>query len=267
MYCVVNAGANDDRHAWVDLISKGTGNLIKVEETSRYHPSVDMYWQKNAWVDGTIMVQLANKFVKEKKSRHGDEWVVLFADNLSAHLLPQVKEIFGSNQVLCVYFPPNMTEMVQPVDAGYGRSLRSAIGRELDEWLMDAANLLKWEEKMTAMERRVLVTHFIGRSQNYMMLPENDKRRIGCFERPGCLITTRVCDKDHLIRPQGVTVPYLVPTLPPLTTEVIEELDQEPQAQQDTQEMKNMTQLFNDIDLEDEELLLNDEIVIYEVEI
>ena len=85
-----------------------------------------------------------------------------------------------------------MTEMVQPIDAGYGRSLRCAIGRELDAWLMDAANLIKWEGKMTAMERRVLVTHLIGRAQDYMMLQKNDEQRIGCFERTGCLITTRV---------------------------------------------------------------------------
>jgi len=69
--------------------------------------------------------------------------VVLYADNLSAHLLPEVKRIFGEGQVLLIYFPSSMTEMVQPIDAGHGRSLRSAIGRELDAWLMDGQNLLK----------------------------------------------------------------------------------------------------------------------------
>ena len=128
MHCVMNAGADDERHGWVDLVSKGTGKQVRNEETSRYHPSVDMYWQKNAWVDGPVMIQLTNKFVQEKKARYGDEWVLLFCNNLSAHLLPEVKAIFGSNQVLLVYFPPNMTEMIQPVNAGYGRSLRSAIG-------------------------------------------------------------------------------------------------------------------------------------------
>ena len=62
-----------------------------------------------------------------------------------------------------------MTEIVQPIDAGYGRSLRAGIGRELDLWLMDAENLLKWEGKMTAMERRILVTHFVARSQEHTL--------------------------------------------------------------------------------------------------
>ena len=153
MHVVTNAGDGDKRHAWVDLVTKGKGQRIKEAETQRYHPDVDMFWQKNDWVDGEGMKKLAHKFVREKLDKHGDDWVVLYADNLSAHLLPEVKTIFGTNHVLVVYFPPNMTEMVQPIDAGYGRSLRCAIGRELDAWLMDAANLLKWESKMSAMER------------------------------------------------------------------------------------------------------------------
>ena len=89
------------------------------------------------------MIKLAEKFVREKIERHGDDWVSLYCDNLAAHLGPDVKRILGDNRVLIVYFLPSMTEMVQPIDAGYGRSLRMAIGRELDSWLMDATNLLK----------------------------------------------------------------------------------------------------------------------------
>ena len=68
-----------------------------------------------------------------------------------------------------------MTEMVQPIDAGYGRSLRAAIGRELDNWLMNGDNLLKWEGKMTAMERRILVTHLVARANSYMMADARDE--------------------------------------------------------------------------------------------
>ena len=169
MHVVVNAGEGDDGHAWVDLVTKGSGKRIKAEEKARYHKGVDMYWQKNAWVDTKVMIELASKFVREKKRRHGNDWVVLFAGNLSAHLAPQVKKIFGDNKVLLIFFPPGMTEIVQPIDAGYGRSLRAGIGRELDLWLMDAENLLKWEGKMTAMERRILVTHFVARSQEHTL--------------------------------------------------------------------------------------------------
>ena len=105
MHIIVNAGEGDSRHAWVDLVSKGTGTLIKQEEKARYHPSVDMFWQKNAWVDTPVMMKLATKFVAEKQRVHGDEWVLLFADNLCAHLNPEVKRIFGEGRVLVIYFP------------------------------------------------------------------------------------------------------------------------------------------------------------------
>ena len=258
MHVVTNAGDGEKRHAWVDLVTRGAGKRIKQAETQRYHPGVDMFWQKNAWVDGEVMKKLAHKFVREKLDKHGDDWVILYADNLSAHLLPEVKSIFGTNHVLVVYFPPNMTEMVQPIDAGYGRSLRCAIGRELDAWLMDAANLLKWESKMSAMERRILVTHLVARAQEYMMQPEIDSQRISCFERTGCLITTQVCpERDKKISPQGLTVPFVIPVLPPVGTE--DETEVTPEPREDVEELQNIAELFNE-DVEDAELVLDNDI-------
>ena len=143
MHIVINAGDGNSRHGWVDLVNKGQGKRISQEEKARYNSKIDMFWQKNAWVDTNVMVELAKKFVQEKKQRDGNEWVLMLCNNLAAHLVPEVKRIMGENQVLLFYFPPSMTEMIQPIDAGYGRSLRAAIGRELDGWLMNASNLLK----------------------------------------------------------------------------------------------------------------------------
>ena len=58
-----------------------------------------------------------------------------------------------------------MIEIIQPVDAGYGRLMRCTIGRELEKWLINSSNLLRWEVNMIAMERRVLVTHLVARAQ------------------------------------------------------------------------------------------------------
>ena len=43
MHVVVNAGEGDDSHAWVDLVTNGTGDRIKADEKARYHKGVDMY--------------------------------------------------------------------------------------------------------------------------------------------------------------------------------------------------------------------------------
>ena len=53
----------------------------------------------------------------------------MFVDNLSVCLNPEVKQIFGEGRVLVIYFPPSMTEMVQPIDVGYGRSIQVGKGR------------------------------------------------------------------------------------------------------------------------------------------
>ena len=81
---------------------------------------------------------------------------------------------------------------------------------------MNGENLLKWEGKMTAMERHILVTHLVTRAQEYMLYEDRDRQQISCFEQTCCLITTEVCGKDVLIKPQGVTVPFAVPVLPQL---------------------------------------------------
>ena len=64
------------------------------------------------------MMKLAIKYFAEKQQKHGDELIVLFADNLSAHLNAEVKLIFGEAHILVIYFLPSMTEMVQPIYAG-----------------------------------------------------------------------------------------------------------------------------------------------------
>ena len=200
------------------------------------------------------MIKLATKFVAEKMQRHGDEWIVLFADNLSAHLNLEVKQIFGEGHVLVIYFHPSMTELVQPIDTGHGRSMRAAIGRELDLWLMNGENILKWEGKMIAMERRILVTHLVARAQEYMLHEDRDRQRISCFERTECLITNEVCGKVVLIKPQGVTVPFIVPVLPP-AEDAIEDngnVEDEPQEECDrANELARISTLFDECEIED----------------
>ena len=78
---------------------------------------------------------------------------------------------------------------------------------------MDPSNLSKWELKISASESKVLVLHLIGEANRKMMSSEMDDMRIGCFRRTGCLITRDVnAELDALIRPQGVTVEFNIPS-------------------------------------------------------
>ena len=206
MHVVVNAGTGEKGACWVDLVCKGLGKRIRRAEKDLWNGNVGMFWQKNAWVDTEVMIQLAEKFVRHKNEMHGEDvWVILYCDNLRAHLATEVKRIFGEGKVFLCFLPPNMTHFLQPIDAGIGRSLRNNIANYLDEWLMNEENLTKWEGVMTAGERRILTTNLVGKSQEQVLLPENNAMRVACFERTGCLITFMTSEQfDSKIKPQGV---------------------------------------------------------------
>ena len=121
--------------------------------------------QRCGWKKVVDMRNLAERFVVVKNGVHGEDiWVLLFCDNLSAYLDQEVKTIFGNHgKVLLFYFPPNMTNFIQPIDAGHlRRSVRILIGHFLYAWLMEADHMEKWESKMTAGERRILSIGFRG---------------------------------------------------------------------------------------------------------
>ena len=61
--------------------------------------------------------------MQHKKEKHGDAWVVLELNNLSAHVAESVKTITDGHGFL-VCFPSSEIESTQPIDAGHGRSIR-----------------------------------------------------------------------------------------------------------------------------------------------
>ena len=132
--------------------------------------------------------------------------MILFCDNLkSTHLDGEVRETFGTDKVFLCFFSPNMTNFIQPIDAGLGRSVRTRVGHYLDEWLMEATNMETWEARMTAGERSILITQFIAKAMEDIMDVSNDDMRVSYFERTGYLLTWLVSDlHDRKIRPQGI---------------------------------------------------------------
>ena len=47
--------------------------------------------------------------------------------------------------------------------------IHCAIGRALDAWLLVNDNLRKWESKMTASERRILITWWVAKGMDFIM--------------------------------------------------------------------------------------------------
>ena len=62
--------------------------------------------------------------------------------------------------------------------------------------------MLRWEGKMTASERRVLINHLIVEATKKAV--QNDEMRAKCFGRMGSLLHHIKPESDDLIKPQGV---------------------------------------------------------------
>ena len=106
MDIVINAGEGDKRDGHVTLICKGAfvGRRKTVEKLA-WDERVPMHFQKNAWVDSEVACALAKDFVRRVRIKHGDFWVLLCLDNLSAHCNAEVKRVYWEGKVFYVTYP------------------------------------------------------------------------------------------------------------------------------------------------------------------
>jgi hypothetical protein len=218
----MNAAEGDKRDGYVELICKGKtllGGRFSRAEREAWNKEVVMYFQKSAWMDREVMKESASRFCKHVAEKHHGKKVLLTCDNLDAQVCDEVKEIFAEGNIFLFCLPPSVTEAIQAIDAGYGRSMRAAIGRLLDDWLMNEDNMNKWEEGMNAGERRILISNMVAMANKEVL--QNDEMRVGCFTRTGMLLTLDGSDDDK-IKPQGCTqLPIQVPVVSNFTQEPI----------------------------------------------
>jgi hypothetical protein len=210
MHLFCNAGRGEDCGGYTVLIGRGQvlkGTRFSEAERASWSKNVPFLFQKNAWVDTKVMEDIARGFVDYVKEKHKGKRVLVFCDNLSSHLADSVKKIFREGNVVLCFLPADLTEAVQPIDAGYGRSVRCCIGNLLDSWLMEDENMDRWESGMKPAERRILISTFVDLATT--MTLKKDDMRIGCFTRTGCLMTADGSDDDQ-IRPQALTKKVII---------------------------------------------------------
>jgi hypothetical protein len=210
MHLFCNAGSGEERAGYTVLIGRGQvlkGTRFSAAERAAWSKQVPFLFQKNAWVDTTVMEDIAKGFVVYVKEKHKGKRVLVFCDNLSSHLADSVKKIFREGNVVLCFLPADLTEAVQPIDAGYGRSVRCCIGNLLDSWLMEDENMDRWEHGMKPAERRILISTFVDLATTISL--KKDDMRIGCFIRTGCLMTADGSDDDK-IRPQALTKKVII---------------------------------------------------------
>ena len=88
--------------------------------------------------------------------------------------------------------------------------MRCAVGRLLDNWLVDEDNMTLWESEkgMVTADRRVLISKLVAQANEETL--KNDEMHISCFLRTGMLVTLDGSEDDK-IKPQGLTIPFEMP--------------------------------------------------------
>ena len=134
----------------IAIIFSVTGKRISEDEKAAYHKGVEVYWQKCAWADREVSVQLVEKTlgpaVMEK-----DEFE-LFCDNLDGQTCDALRDKFrqlgGDTRHLGKLMLGNQLMVGFEGEA------------EQQEWLEYDENIEKWIGN--DQDRRILITHWVG---------------------------------------------------------------------------------------------------------
>ena len=131
------------------IVFRGKGN-VSTEEKAQYDEGVDVYFQCCAWMDSDINMQWVTKPLVPGIGNSPEEKVI-FADHVTFQQDKKFHDTCRHELNTIVYLlPENHTDKIQPIDAGFGKMLKTKIGQEMDKWLEEKDNLELWHDKITA---------------------------------------------------------------------------------------------------------------------
>eukprot|EP00794_Sanderia_malayensis_P001546 gene1546-1709_t len=151
---------------------KNHRTYLQKAEKAVYHKNVHVYWQSNAWMDRAV----AGEWVRNTFAPNVDKTVenVLFLDNLNCQVTGDFHNVCKELASTLVYaLPAEEKDKCQPVDQGDGYLIKKLMGQQLDKYLEQSDNLLKWQSSLTAGERRILITHWlVDGSEDHLIKPD-----------------------------------------------------------------------------------------------
>ena len=72
-----------------------------------YHPDIDIHCQENAWADTKVSIEWVKKTLTE--AVRGDDWFVLFCENLTGQVTTELKEAVAKLGRIVWYGLPGAT--------------------------------------------------------------------------------------------------------------------------------------------------------------
>ena len=143
------------------IIFRDKGN-VRTDEKAEYDGGVDVCFQSCAWMDSEINMQWVAKTLVPGIGKSVEEKVI-FADNVEFQQDKQFHNACRHEMNAIVYLLlENHTDKIQPIDVGFGKMYKTKIGEEMDKWLETEVNLELWHDKLSARQRRILMTKWAG---------------------------------------------------------------------------------------------------------
>ena len=170
------------------IVFWGKGNL-SIFEKEQYDRGVDVFYQPSAWMDTEVNMQWVKQTLLPGIGKDKDDKVI-FVDNVGFQQSKTFHQACRNEINASVYMlPENHTDKIQPVDAGCGKMMKVKIAAEMEKWLEEEQNLEKWHDRISARDRRILMTKWTAEAWRELSKNKEFFRRL--FEKTGCLLTAR----------------------------------------------------------------------------
>lgn len=146
-----------------EICFRGQGKRLIKQERDFYAECLkesrcSVRFQPKAWYDEATCLKYAQetfpRFTKEAR-RKGFE-SVLFADNLRGQTDKDfIAALWTKAKTKVHLLPSGVTDLVQLVDAGFGKMVKDEIGLAHDDWCTKDGNMNRWVEGLDMWEKRV----------------------------------------------------------------------------------------------------------------
>ena len=185
------------------IVFRGKGLRITSKERNQWDKRVVVKFQEKAWVDESISLRWAQSIWKQKTF----EPRLLILDVHTAQKTPAFLHALSLRNTIPAFVPAGCTSLVQPLDVSLNKPFKNLVDAQYNQHF--EANLDAWAlGKISASERRILMTHWIGAAWEIFCHEYKDAIRAS-FVKCGIALPIDG-SQDALINIRGLT-DYIVP--------------------------------------------------------
>ena len=184
------------------FILRGQGLQLGEDETalwSALEGQARIFYQTKAWADGDFMMMWLQTFAFDVRDIiEEDGFVILGMDGHGAQMTRRFQERCDELNIIPVYTPPNCTDVVAPVDAGCGATLKM-LANMLYEADYEQKHKIYEDEGIKAKEKRMQAAMRVMAAWNVM---KEDYRYLilQSFIKTGWFPLAPDGSQDHLVK-------------------------------------------------------------------